>query len=365
MSRDGLREARVPRESRSAFFGRPGRPVVVGGCPRSGTTLVRAMLNSHPELAMPRETRFVIEAWLRRKEFGDFRLLANRESLARWIFEDKKTHHRKLGLDSEAAVERLKAAPPTLGSLLGMCFVMYAEKHGKARWGDKRPMYAAQMQVVWDLFPEAQFINVIRDPRACVASMRRLGWYRGHVAPAAELWERSIKTVNAWRGRLAHDHVIDVRYEELVTDPETSAARMAAFLGLASDEAAIEQMLNYHERKERRSARYHANLSRPPDPALVSAWTDSLKPAQVAFVEHVLGPLMERYGYECVAPGVAPPAKLLRAFRHRRRRQAAARRKLALRDRFMRSVTYRHPLAAELPAALTPRTAVDEIPSRG
>ena len=66
-------------------------------------------------------------------------------------------------------------------------------------------------------------------------------------------------------------------------------------------ETAINRMLTYHTRKERRSERYHANLARAPDPTRVSAWTYTLKPGQVAFVEQAVGSLMTRYGYEPVA----------------------------------------------------------------
>jgi Sulfotransferase family len=323
------------------------------------------MLNSHPELAMPRETRFVIEAWLRRKSFGDLALVANRERLARWIFEREKSHRKKLGLDTETAIERLKAAPPTLGSLLGTCFVMYAEEHGKPRWGDKRPMYAVQMRVVWDLFPRAQFVNVIRDPRACAASMRRLGWYDGKIAPAAELWVRSITAVDGWRRRLGGDQLMDVRYEDLVAEPERTAARVADFLGLASHEAAIDQMLSYHGRAERRSQRYHANLSRPPDPARVSAWTEALETREIALIEKASGSHMPRYGYDPAASGVSPSAELLGELRRRRRRQAAAQRKLAVRDQIMKLVTHRQPLAVDPSVTASAPVEIDQVRSAG
>src|SRR6187551_3800317 len=97
----------------SEFAALPDRPVMIGGCPRSGTTLLRTMLHAHPELAIPRETRFVLESWGRRRKFGDLREEANRRRLARWIFMREKTDANRLGLDPEAAVERLVAAAPT------------------------------------------------------------------------------------------------------------------------------------------------------------------------------------------------------------------------------------------------------------
>lgn len=338
-------------EALSKFEPEVARPVIIGGCPRSGTTLLRTMLHCHPEIAIPRETRFVLESWLRRAKFGDLEEEANRHRLASWIFKRKESQANRLGLGEKEAIERLVAAPPTLGSLLATCFVMYAERNGKPRWGDKRPMYAARMSAIWDLFPNAQFIHVVRDPRACVASVRKLGWYNGRIAPALELWERSIHTVNAWRPRLAADQLLEVKYEDLVTAPEATLTQVAAFAGLAADDEALKQMLQYHEFEETRSERYHANLSRPLDPTRLSGWTETLTDAEIAFAEQAAGPLMLQWAYEPIANGVTAPPELLRVFKSRRKRYAAAERKLAWKDRFQRLVTHRKPLAAALPPA--------------
>jgi hypothetical protein len=346
-----LRRAAEPHAERLSAFGRlTDRPVVVGGSPRSGTTLLRTMLHCHPELAVPRETRFVIEAWDRRRRFGDLREEANRARLGRWIFKRKRTRADRFGLDPDAAIERLKAAPPTLGSLLATCFVMYAEKEGKPRWGDKRPKYAARMTAVWDLFPSAQFVHVVRDPRACVASMRKLGWYEGNIAPAVELWERSLNTVNAWRGKLAADQLLELRYEDLIAEPEATLVRVVDFAHMAGSSEALEQMLEYHKHEETRSERYHANVARPLDPSRVSSWSEALEPAEISFVENAVRPLMLQYGYEPAAEAIAPPDELVRSLARCRKRSAAARWKLAWTDRIQKVLTHRRPLAAELRA---------------
>jgi hypothetical protein len=330
----------------SRFVEKVDRPLIVGGCPRSGTTLLRSMLHSHPEMAMPRETRFVIEAWQRRRAFGDLREAANRRRLAAWIFDRPQSLHRRFGLDHDLAVEQLVAAPPTLGSILATPFLLYSEKHGKPRWGDKRPKYASRMVVVWDLFPAAQFVHIVRDPRACVASMRKLGWFEGRIAPAIEMWEHSINTVAAWRARLAPDQLLEVAYEDLVTEPDRVLARLAAFSRLAADGDAVGRMLRYHERKEVRSERYHANLASPPDPTRASSWTTVLDPDEIALVERATGPLMATFGYEPVAEGVTPSAGLRRSLWVERRRRQAARLELSLRDRARKLLSNGQPLAA-------------------
>jgi hypothetical protein len=330
----------------SRFAGQPNRPVIIGGCPRSGTTLLRTMLHCHPEIAIPRETRFVLEAWVRRRQFGDLREVENRRRLGRWIFKRKSSQGDRLGLDPNQAIERLAEAPPTVGSLLATCFIMFAERHGKPRWGDKRPMYAAQIGAIWDLFPQAQFIHVVRDPRACVASLRKLGWYEGQIAPMVELWERSLNAVNASWPNVAGDQLLELKYEDLVTEPEATLARVAAFTRISGDDEAISQMLAYHEFRETRSQRYHANLERPLDPTRLTSWKGALAPTEIAFVETAAASLMRQWGYESVAIEASPPQELVGEFYRRRRRYAKTQRRLALHDRVWKLITYRHPLGA-------------------
>ncbi|KUM89565.1 MULTISPECIES: sulfotransferase [Streptomyces] len=82
----------------------PVRPVFVLGCPRSGTTLLQLTPHAPPGIALPPETRF-----------------------------------HELGPDAGLVAERVEGGPPTLGSALGISLGAYAERHGKVRWGDKRP----------------------------------------------------------------------------------------------------------------------------------------------------------------------------------------------------------------------------------
>ncbi|MGH3023388.1 MAG: sulfotransferase family protein, partial [Gaiellaceae bacterium] len=168
-------ERAAPRDRRSpsVYADRPNRPVFVGGCPRSGTTMLRLMLNSHPDLAVPHETRFLIPIWDRRATFGDLSNPKNRRRIARWIAARPKARLYRLGVKRDELISVLEAAPPTLGSVLGAPFALYAERQGKARWGDKRPSHVQQLHAIFAMFPDAQFVNVVRDPRATVTSVRK------------------------------------------------------------------------------------------------------------------------------------------------------------------------------------------------
>jgi sulfotransferase family protein len=320
-----------------------GRPVFVGGCPRSGTTLLRTMLNSHPDLALPRETRFVLETWARRAEFGDLSEAANRRRLARSIFRRRRTHGDRLEVRPRRGVTSLIAAPPTIGSLLGTCFALYAESHGKARWGDKRPMYVLHLDAIFAMFPDAQFINLVRDPRSVVASIRKLGWFGGDVVPAVDLWERSVRAADAWRDRLRPDQFLDVRYEDLVSGSRDTLRRVCDFLRL--DPRGIGKMLAFHETNDVPENRYHWQVSRPASTASLRGWEKTLSRQEIALVEHANARTMRRYGYPPVAGHEHAGLSRRRALAGRRLRSRVFVLRRAARGA-ARRLSYRYPVAA-------------------
>src|ERR671924_1432019 len=176
------------RRPPSRYEGTPDRPLFIGACPRSGTTLLRVMLDNHPDLAMPHETNFVRQLWWQRVRFGDLRDPANRRRVAEWIFTTKglRSHRLRDGqVRRREAIRRVADAPPTVGSIVQACIQLYAEIHGKPRWGDKRPSYSGFVGMLFAMFPDAQYINVVRDPRGAVASQLGMGWDAPDIAVAA------------------------------------------------------------------------------------------------------------------------------------------------------------------------------------
>lgn len=326
------------------------RPVFVGACPRSGTTLVRVMLDAHPDLAIPGETRILVDGYRARGRWGNLEDPANRRRVARWVVDREVSRHKRLNPDTDELVERMIAAPPTIGAVLSAGFHLYAERQGKARWGDKRPSLVLNLDAVFAMFPDAQFVNVVRDPRAAVASIRRVGrqqgWGRSDLAGAVDTWERSLRAADRWRRRLRPDQFHELRYEDLVADPEAALERLVAFLRL--DPAGLDAMLRHHETTDIASARLHRLVSQPVTTEAVHTWERALKPRQVAFVESVLGGWMDRYGYERAASGRPVPERLVRRHRERRREMRVAAAKRRARELALR-LAYRRPVAA-LPA---------------
>lgn len=340
----GPSAGRSTPDALSRYDGTTNRPVFVGACPRSGTTLLRTMLNAHPGLAVPLESRFMLEVWEQRAMFGNLAEPEKRVAFARWLTSRTGIGLDRITTDRAELAARIETAGPSLGSLLGACFEYYAEKQGKSRWGDKRPMYAQHMRTVFALFPDAQFVHIVRDPRASIASMRKLGWFNGDIVHATDLWKRAIRQVEASRARLAPDQFIEIGYESLVTDAPTVLKQLTDFAGL--DQAGLESMLAYHESADLpRSERYHPLVASPLTSAAVRSWQETFDPGELAFVEKALEPEMLRHGYEPVAGQSQAREDLQQALRRRERHRARRRMRENLVNTKLK-LTYRYPVAA-------------------
>jgi hypothetical protein len=335
----------------SEFAGLAARPLFIGACPRSGTTLLRHMLNNHPDLAVPHETNFIRPLWWQRSRFGDLRDPANRRRVGEWVFAEKGRGGGRLRdgrVSREDAIERVVAAPPTIGSIVAACLQVFSDAHGKARWADKRPAYSGFIGMLFAMFPDAQYVNVVRDPRGAVASQIPMGWDEPEVAlPAATArWEGAVARTDHFARELRPDQLLDLRYEDMVSDPRAALDRVCAFAGLRAGDA-IETMVSAERQGSYRGS-IHERLGQPVTTASVERWRERLEPQQVALVERATAPLLERFGYRPAGDvGADPSSEDERKLAHHRRLSRREWR-ASRRGEFLRRLRYRHPVAAVL-----------------
>lgn len=298
-----------------------GRPIFVVGCPRSGTTLLQLMMHAHPRLAVPPENRYVLPAYFQRAEWGDLDEAANRRKLAE-VITGRGTGFRDFGLDRKAVQRRIVASPPTLGSVLETVMVCFAEAHGAARWCDKRPMYVRHVDILRRLFPEAQFVHLVRDGRAAAASLARMSWFEGDLAQAIGTWRLAMEHARVAREALPADTWFDLSYERLITAPEAQLRRLCSFLGEEFDPVmlapgAVRDTL-VPERKT-----WHANTAGPLLAARTDSWRFELSEADITFLEALAGRELRLAGYS-VAPrraGIEPVRAVRAGLAYRRRRR--------------------------------------------
>ncbi len=288
----------------------PGPAPFVCGVTRSGTTLVRLMLDSHPEVAIPGETHWLpklIKSQERRKHSAD--------ELA-----DLVVDHKRWGdfhLDADELRERFRALDSVnAADAIRSFYLLYAEREGKSRYGDKTPGYLKEMPRIERVLPEARFIHIIRDGRDVALSHLRMNWGPETFAESAKLWRNRIRRARRLAPRVSH--YTEVRFEDLVADTEGVLRRICDFIELDFDPV----MLDYHERAEGRLAEKARELprkNRPPQPAearleshqlakeppraeRVGMWRERMTADDLAEYESVAGEMLVDLGYELGAP---------------------------------------------------------------
>jgi hypothetical protein len=331
------------------------RPIFIVGCPRSGTTLLQLMLHSHRRIAIPAETRFVLPAYWRRRDFGDLNDAQNRRILAKWIVGRKGSRFADLGLDPQAVATEIAAGPPTLGSAVEIVFRAYARRFGKPRWGDKRPGYLVHLDVLLRMWPNAQFVHLIRDGRDCVASLQEMPWYRPDIYHAICTWREAIDYGRRYARRLGPGSFYQLQYERLVADPAGELAKLCGFLGEDYD-AAMAAPQDIAERTVPAWKKWHTDTRAAIRSSRVGSWTHRLQPWEIGLAEAALGSRLTDIGYE-LSGAPRPSARHLT-----RLTQVAVHRRLAQRKRRLRDRWEQHrepgPVVSWLtpPASTAPRT---------
>jgi hypothetical protein len=290
--------------------GRGRQPVIppfvfIVGRGRSGSTLLQAMLDAHPDLAIPPETHLVPALGHRRRRYE------RRPGFDQDRFLDDLTRHwgfPALGMSRERAADAIRrAAPASTADALRATFAAYAARWGKAGYGDKTPINVLHMPLLAGLFPEARFVHIIRDGRDVALSYRdRRGM---GLVEAAYRWRRDVRAGRRAGRRLGPGRYHEVRYEALVRDPEGVLGEVCRFLELPFDP----RMLRPQEVAERvipsSTRAWHPHLGEPPTEGLRS-WQRQMPPGEVALFEGIAGDLLEELGYERRHPALGPARRL-------------------------------------------------------
>jgi hypothetical protein len=290
-------------------------PFVVGSG-RSGTTLLRMMLDSHPALTIPPETQFIPQLVEASKQPN-----ATAASIAELLVSHRR--FPDFGIDPDELRAAFAAIEPfDLAEGVRWFYRAYAARQGKPRWGDKSPGYGWRMRPIDRLLPEAHFIHLIRDGRDVGLSMRAQNSRLKSTPKLARHWAKRVRKTRRQGGKARR--YMELRYEDLVTDPEPHLRRICEFIDLEFDAA----MLAYHERASDRLTEIardmpageelssqttrgavgaehrvaiHKLTSEPPRSDRIAKWKTEMSPSDQAEFERVAGELLAELGYETAA----------------------------------------------------------------
>lgn len=278
-------------------------PFFIVGSARSGTTLLRLMLNAHSQVAVPPESRFICEFWSGESEIDVTDYLTRLAAHKRFQLWDLPVHTVRAEIGDRDRIGFAEA--------IGATFQAWARVHGKRRWGDKTPRYIECMPVILNLFPAARFVHLVRDGRNVALSYADVPFGPKTVAKAAELWARRVR-VGMEEGRtMEPGRYIEMIYEDLVEDPLGEIKTLCEFIELDFEP----DMLNYTE-KARAAMLPSATTLNPhitEKPHAVRAWQTEMPDEHVEIFEAVAGDVLSELGYDRRFPEPSPRAKCLAA----------------------------------------------------
>jgi hypothetical protein len=200
--------------------------------------------------------------------------------------------HLRLGLTDK---ERDHAVADFYGGL----FASYATQRGKSRWGDKTPFHAWHLERAIRLYPEATVVAILRHPAAVAVSMRRR--FRRSIPSGVTHWMRNTRQL-MYEADLLGERFVLVRYEDLVTDPESTMRALLERIG----EPWADDVLHHHEVQGSGEAVGFTRTDRALDTASLGEWESLLKGPGRQQVADVAGPLAAFFGYD---PGSSLPVR--------------------------------------------------------
>lgn len=291
-------------------------PIFIVGAPRSGTTLLQYRLRNHPRISLPTgESHFFIPFYRNQAEFGDLNKLENVRAVLEAMHKQSRAflecdlHGLKFGVES-LAHELYAEGRNTLPAIISGLFEKNARGEGKVRWGDKTPYYVLHIPKLLDWFPDAQIIHLIRDGRDVALSLfgRRhdFGVYNTYFA--AKYWQQYVERGHELGSALHAGQYLELRYEDLLSQPEEAMQKLCAFLG----EEYSSHLFDVHAVDD---AGKTPLVHQPIKADNAGKWRKKMSPRQIRAFESAAGDTLRRFSYELATSARLLPLPTRAAYR--------------------------------------------------
>jgi hypothetical protein len=281
---------------------------VVGG-PRSGTTLLSAMLAAHPAFDCGPETH-CLSRWGHLPRPRRARILdpTGWPDLATdyvcSLSLGKRPVHPMYGLTRDDVRAYLARREPSLAALLEALTAQRAERNGKPRWAEKTPRHLEVSELIAATWPAARLVRIVRDPRDAAVSLTRVPFGTPSMITNLSVLARLDEASAAFFR--TSPSALTLRYEDLVADPEGQLTRLCEFVGVSYDPA----MLDQRARAAGISAEHEwwkADAVAPLDRSRIGAWRSEMPPDVQRYAALTMGEFLDEHGYE----GAGRPARRL------------------------------------------------------
>lgn len=310
-------------------------PIFIIGHPRSGTTLLQCMLSAHSRLFSLPETHFFSEVMRKIARPADevlstdeirlvFEYLHETMAIENDVFEEFRQRsggHGITGQDIfEFVIEKFRPASDTTCSL---------------RVVEKTPMHAMFVSSIGEIYPDAKFIHIVRDPRDVISSTMKLPMCRSRWVPAyTRSWnEVQLNVENAMESM--PEAIFTLRYEDLVSDPSDILQRICEFLSIEYEPEMLGKFSGEYEKNTLRGVEnWKCDVRSGRIINHAERWRTRISAGEAWLIEVETRYFMKVYGYERLAStGIAK--KLSAVWDSIRIAHAEAQRPLRWLKRFM------------------------------
>jgi len=282
------------------------RMLFILGRGRSGTTLLSHLLNRHEAIVVPPEGFFIKDLARRYAEIPASG--RRRRRLQRDFFGEYR--RRSWGISPQRLAEELATHPGAMRfeTFCQLIYGLYADTCQRpiepVRWlGDKNPHYALFARELAEVFPEARFIFLTRDPRDNVHSYLQVPFDAASVEALAYRWtiyNRAILEVEM----ALPERFLRLSYEDLVRAPDAALGRICEFLELPCDAAMLAPKEAHPVHFFGTGKAWHARLRAPLDTRSIGKWQGQLSASDVALISHFCRETAAQLGYDLGSPEV-------------------------------------------------------------
>jgi len=279
------------------------------GVQRSGTTVLRLILNNHSAISIPEEASFLKPLLTKKNLMNPLPLSRKRKRIIlRYLLDDYQFKKWRM---EEELLSPLMEKQLTMRQLIGFLYVTFGQKHGKHMCGEKNPTFIRKLKLLRDVYPNAKFIHIVRDGRDVYLSFKSRSHYSA-ASLALSSFEWSIKLSIIHRAlKKAGSRVFELRYEDLIRDPVSQIKRVCSFLDVSFEE----HMLDFWMHSSDFIDKEHSELIfRPIESANAFKWKNKLRSNELNKYDFFSHRNLRRYGYEVSGKPPKPRDKLLYLF---------------------------------------------------
>jgi hypothetical protein len=267
------------------------------GCERSGTTLLRLMLNEHPNIAMPAESHFIANLIER---FGTQRILSKDEVIEAYNIIVNLRRWQEWENSREALLTKLEILEnPTIAQVVNVVFELKLSQTGKQLWGDKTPKYSNYIDKIHNMYPGAKFIHLTRDGRDVCLSFLKTNWIGPWVSRIAKYWSNRVEAAKLSESYLTGTRYLEIRYEELVCQTEDTLRKICRFLEQDYAPGMLEYSGDFEKNVAGRSVVHHQKLKRKPQIQDINRWKNELGWWKILTFEAFAKEDLKSCGYAC------------------------------------------------------------------